>query len=148
MRSERPLASGEEVSQAVREIRAYHDQGRQSLKELPLRGPHGAGAIDAQAEELGWNATKLRKARQFAHRQDGYTRKQLDELCRLLREHRPRFGTSHVGSNSRRSQVKLHFARLPECRNVGAEVSALESMGSTGVRAAQQIRPPIPGCRT
>jgi hypothetical protein len=97
MRSERPQASGEEVSQAVREIRAYHDQGRQSLKELPERGKHGAGAIDAQAEALGWNATKLRKARQFAHREGGYSRRQLDELCRLIREYRPHFGTAHIG---------------------------------------------------
>ena len=51
----------------VRENLAYHDQGRQSLRELPERGKHGARAIDAQAEELGWNATKLRKARAFAY---------------------------------------------------------------------------------
>ena len=34
------------MAEAVREIRAYHVQGRQSLRELPERGKHGAGAID------------------------------------------------------------------------------------------------------
>jgi hypothetical protein len=73
-------ASRDEAAEAIHKIRACHDQGRQSLEELPERGRHGAGAVDAQAEELGWNATKLRKARQFDHRGEGYSRKQLDAL--------------------------------------------------------------------
>jgi hypothetical protein len=99
MSSDRPLASREAVAEAIHEIRAYHQQGRQSLRELPERGQHGARAIDAQAERLGsnWNATKLRKARQFANREGGYSRQRLKELCRLLRKHRPVFGISHIG---------------------------------------------------
>lgn len=97
MASERPQASLEEVTQAIREIRTYHEQGRRSLRELPERGKHGARAIDEQAERLGWNPTRLRKARQFAHPKTGYSRERLNELCGLLREHRPVFGTSHVG---------------------------------------------------
>lgn len=47
----------------------------------------------------GWagSPTKLRKARQFAHRAEGHSRERLDALCRLLREHRPIFGIAHVG---------------------------------------------------
>jgi hypothetical protein len=97
MPSERLQASREEVAEAIPEIRAYHDQGRESLREMPQRGKHGARAIDEQVERLGWNVTRLRKARQFAHRTEGYSRERLNELCRLLREHRPDFGTSHVG---------------------------------------------------
>lgn len=97
MTRERPKASPEEVSTAIREIRAYHEQGRQSLRDLRQRGGYGVRAIDEQAERLGWTPTKMRKARQFAHRQQGYTRERLNELCRLLREHRPVFGVSHVG---------------------------------------------------
>ncbi|MFO0881820.1 MAG: hypothetical protein U0840_31425 [Gemmataceae bacterium] len=96
MSSERPTASPEVVSQAIRDIRAYHDQGRQSLRDLPQRGEYGGGAIDGQAERLGWNPTRLRKARQFAHPEEGYSRDRLNELCRLLREHRPVFGVTHV----------------------------------------------------
>jgi hypothetical protein len=40
------------------------DQGRQTLGELPERGNHGARAIGEQAERVGWNPTKLRKASQ------------------------------------------------------------------------------------
>jgi hypothetical protein len=97
MPGERSQASEEDVTEAIREIRAYHDQGRQSLRELPERGKHGARAIDEQAERLGWNPTRLRKARQFARAGEGYSRDRLNELCRLLREHRPVFGTAHVG---------------------------------------------------
>jgi len=97
MQSGRPQVSREDVAQAIKEIRTYHDQGRQSLRELPQRGKHGARAIDEQAERLGWNSTRLRKARQFAHSEEGYSRERLNELCRLLREHRPVFGVSHVG---------------------------------------------------
>lgn len=97
MSEDRAPATSEEVADAIRAIRAYHDQGRQSLRELPQRGKHGARAIDEQAERLGWNPTRLRKARQFAHREEGYSRDRLNELCRLLREHRPVFGISHVG---------------------------------------------------
>jgi hypothetical protein len=52
MPSERSQASREEVAHAIREIRAYHDQGRQSLRELPERGKHGARVIEAQEEHL------------------------------------------------------------------------------------------------
>src|SRR5436305_827887 len=97
MSSDRPLATREEVNQAIREIRDYHEEGRKGLDEVPERSRQGARDIDAQAERLGWNPTRLRKARQFAHREEGYTQQRLNELCRLLREHRPIFGISHVG---------------------------------------------------
>jgi hypothetical protein len=95
--SERPKASREEAGKAIQEIKAYHEQGRRSLRELPRRGEHGARAIDEQADKLGWNPTRLRKARQFAHNSEGYSRDRLAELCNLIRDHRPVFGVSHVG---------------------------------------------------
>jgi hypothetical protein len=97
MSESRPRATREEVTQSVREIREYHRQGRDSLRELPERGGYRQRALDKQAERLGWNVTRLRKARQFADPESGYTRKRLNELVRLLREHRPVFGVSHVG---------------------------------------------------
>jgi hypothetical protein len=64
MSSERPQASKEEAARIIPEIRAYHDQGRKSLREMPERGEHGARAIDEHAEHLGWNPTRFRKAGQ------------------------------------------------------------------------------------
>jgi hypothetical protein len=97
MAESRPRASRDEVAQSVREIREYHRQGRDSLRELPKRGGYGQRALDEQAGRLGWNVMRLRKARQFAGPESGYSRKRLNELVRLLREHRPVFGVSHVG---------------------------------------------------
>jgi hypothetical protein len=94
MSESRPRASTAEVNQSIREIRDYHKQGRASLRKLPERGGYGGKAIAEQAKRLGWNATRLRKARQFAMQ---YTQTQLNELCKLVREHQPHFGTAHVG---------------------------------------------------
>jgi hypothetical protein len=94
---ERPPVTRADVSAAISEIRAYHAQGVQSLRELPVKGAYGAGAIDEQAGRLSWNPTKLRKARQFAHPESGYSGERLKELFRLLREHRPVFGVTHIG---------------------------------------------------
>src|SRR5262245_56865145 len=97
MSDNRPRASRDEVEQSIREIREYHRQGRASLREVPERGRFGQRALDEQAERLAWNLTRLRKARQFARADEGYSREQLTELFRLQREHRPVFGVSHVG---------------------------------------------------
>ena len=97
MAEHRPRATRDEVERSIREIREYHRQGRASLRELPERSRYGQRALDEQAERRGWNVTRIRKARQFAHADEGYSRERLNELFRLLREHRPVFGTSHVG---------------------------------------------------
>src|SRR5262245_19268960 len=97
MSESRPRATREEVAAAIRQITDYYRQGRTSLRELPGRGRYGARAIAAQAERLGWAETRLRKARQFASPEAGYSRGRLHELISLLREHRPVFGVCHVG---------------------------------------------------
>src|SRR5947209_6099192 len=94
MSESRPRASRDEVEQAIRDIRAYYQQGREILRQVPARGGYHRGEIVDLARRLGWNETKVRKARQFASQ---YTREQLADLCRLLREHRPHFGTAHIG---------------------------------------------------
>jgi hypothetical protein len=104
MPESRPRASRKEVAEAVRQIRELHRKGRESLAALPGRGRQGQQDIRAQAERLRrlqpdmrWSEAKLRLARQFADPAVGYTREQLDGLCRLLRQHRAHFSTSHVG---------------------------------------------------
>jgi hypothetical protein len=91
MSNKRPLASKAEVKQKIKDIRDYHDQGRESL-DLPSEV-----TIRQQAQALKWSETKLRKARQFAHPKLGYSEDRLDELCDLVLEHRPVFGTAHIG---------------------------------------------------
>jgi hypothetical protein len=102
----RPQATPEQVRAAITEIRAYHGHGCKSLQALPRRGGGGYAKqlIKAEAERLrqedpatGWNATRLRKARQFADEEEGYSQKRLTELCQALRKGRPVFGVSQVG---------------------------------------------------
>ena len=104
MPTTRPKATRADVDEAIRQIRAYYRQGKASLKELPGRGGYDVGAIVTQARRLReqepgnhWSDTKLRKARQLARPKDGYSAPQLNDLCRLLRAHRPHFGVAHLG---------------------------------------------------
>src|SRR4051794_14754900 len=83
------------IDQTICDIRAYYKHGCSSLRQVPYRNT--PGAIARQSKQLQWNETKLRKARQFADPETGYTPELVDELCRLLRAHRPVFGTAHVG---------------------------------------------------
>jgi hypothetical protein len=103
MTSKRRLAKKAEVKKKINEIRAYHDQGRESLAQ-PSKV-----TIKQQADALGWNETKLRKARQFAHPTTGYSEDQLCELCDLVLDYRPVFGTAHIG--------QLVTVRDPDDRN-------------------------------
>lgn len=97
MARKRPHVSTEKVEAAIKAIREYHAQGRRSLKELPGRGEYGDKTLADQAKILGWNNTKLRKARQFARKKVGYSGNHLKKLYILLRENRPNFGISYVG---------------------------------------------------
>jgi hypothetical protein len=91
----RAVTSGQ-AEAAIRAIRAYYRQGQLCLAETPRSGNYGIGFVDKRCGRLGpsWNPTKLRKARQFA---DQYSQKDLRSLIRLLRQHHPVFGISHVG---------------------------------------------------
>ena len=92
---DRPKLSPEGAEATARAVRAYWERGRSSLAERPTAG----GDFEPYAQGLGWAATRLRKARQFASPEaGGYTREQLAGLCRLIRRHRPLFGAAHVGA--------------------------------------------------
>ena len=77
----------EQINQVVRELRAFHDLGKQSLTARPGRAPHGSGTTDTEAEDRRINANFLRKARGFADPKTGYNRQELDALCRAVRDH-------------------------------------------------------------
>jgi hypothetical protein len=91
------------VAEVLRAIREFHALGCRSRVARPGRGPHGNGATEAEAKREGVNADHLRKARAFADPQTGYTRSELDALCRTVRvnfdtfdERGTRFGVAHV----------------------------------------------------
>src|SRR6516164_6697233 len=96
MQPERSRAAPAALATAIAEIRSYYHEGRICLEETPRSGNYGSDFVEKRCRELGpsWNPTKLRKERQFA---DQYSQKDLRRLIRLLRQHRPVFGISHVG---------------------------------------------------
>ena len=96
MDASRRQATTEEIEEVITAIQAYHDRGADSLRLHPTTG-YDQGTIARTAGALGWNETKLRKARQFAREEFGYRKRRLRELFRLLRQHRPRFGIAHIG---------------------------------------------------
>lgn len=114
MKNERPRASSTDLDDAIREIRDFHAKGRESIRLLPGRGGFGVGEIEEQALRLGWTGTKLRKARRFATQYPG---RELDELCRLVREHRAIFRTAHVGVLVTAPETKVRDAVLLWCLN-------------------------------
>jgi hypothetical protein len=89
--NKRPRASHDEVMKKIAEIQDYHEEGRKSLKRPP------STTVQKQADALGWNITRLRKARQFARAKSGYSQARLEELCDLLEHYGPIFGTAHIG---------------------------------------------------
>lgn len=104
---------------AVQAVHHFYDTGVQSLASI---GQSRYGKVATEAAELGLSAEMLRKARKFANSKDGgYTRKELDRLCRLCEENGFAIGVSHVivllsvPKNQRtqiqREAIKGHWSR-------------------------------------
>jgi hypothetical protein len=85
MTSKRRHAEHHEVLKQIDEIRALYELGCESLG-WSLR-------ISAQAEAWGCTLAWLALARRFAA---CYSDDQVDDLCALILEHLPTFGTSHI----------------------------------------------------
>lgn len=81
-------ASQEETSRRIEVIRAFHELGEKALQMSPVM------SSAAQAVKLNCKPGLLAVARRFAER---YSPTKLDALCDQIAEHRPVFGTSHVG---------------------------------------------------
>ena len=91
------------VAEAVQDIRDFHKLGCQSLRQRPARGDYAGRAIETEAERIGMSSDTLRKARQFADPEAGYSAAERDELCELcltiqtdLDEADAIFGRTHV----------------------------------------------------
>ena len=93
-----------EVAAAIQAIRDYWVLGRSCLDEVPERGGYGEKVFADLARQMReadppgkWSETKVRKACQFAREGEGYSRRHLDDLCKLLRDHDRAIGTAFIG---------------------------------------------------
>jgi hypothetical protein len=123
MAEDRPRASRTEVDESVRALRAYYEAGRTSLREVPARAANAVEAIREQAARRGWADTKLRKARQFANL---FTREELNELCRAVRQHRAHFGTASLGIIVTIPDARQRRDLLRRCLKGGMGIRALQ----------------------
>ncbi|MEI8376541.1 MAG: hypothetical protein WCJ35_27300 [Planctomycetota bacterium] len=80
------------VLAAIADLKRGHEEGLALLKQYGDRA--GRGEIDQAAVVFGRTTAVLRKLRQFATE---YSKKDLQELCDMCREHSRAFGLSLVG---------------------------------------------------
>lgn len=92
-----------QVQEAVAAIRAFHALGRTLAGRAAPADAQRTVAIEAAAEQHCLNPDTVRKARQFAGPQDGYTRVEVTALCTLIRRVQPGqadgcsvFGRTHL----------------------------------------------------
>ncbi|MGI8423322.1 MAG: hypothetical protein ACR2NO_04310 [Chloroflexota bacterium] len=93
----------EKVRAAIAGIRKLHATGSELLKTRSRTEQAPSGAVARESQRLGIRPDMVRKARQFADPAYGYTRGELDDLCRELAaaqanasDARIVFGVSHL----------------------------------------------------
>src|SRR5262249_38136863 len=77
------------VQAAVKRIRQFYALGRRIIRREADEPTRRGGVIREEAERLGRSQDTVRKARQFATEDVGYTRRELKELCRTVMEMQP-----------------------------------------------------------
>jgi hypothetical protein len=103
------------VAQAVEALRAFHALG--------VRSREGGRRAEEEAADRGVNPDRVRKARQFAHPDDGYDAAALEKLCRAVAGQQGQasggvFGVTHVirllGVGDRRLRHRLQTSAVKE----------------------------------
>lgn len=74
------------VRDAIRDIRKFYTMGRRLPRKQPHRDTYGKGEMAAAAKDRGENEDTIRKARQFADPELGYSRDELNDLCRMIEQ--------------------------------------------------------------
>jgi hypothetical protein len=74
------------VKAAIETIRRFYALGREIPPKLAHKQSYHQGVIRAEAQHRHINEDTLRKARMFTDPVEGYSRQELNELCRLIRE--------------------------------------------------------------
>lgn len=80
------MSRRDKVEEAVREIRDFYDMGRKVEPKRPHKEAYGKNLVEHDARLWQEKASSIQKAREFANPEDGFTRHELTELCRLIRE--------------------------------------------------------------
>lgn len=89
-----PDLTNAHVKEAIQAVQDFFVTG---LASLASSSPSRYGKVATEAAELGLSAEMLRKARKFASAEDGgYTKAQLERLCRQCKEHGFAIGVSHI----------------------------------------------------
>ena len=81
------------LQQSLEQVRKFHAQGLASLERYPDRVGYG---IMKAVEDRGQNPEMLRKARQFANPETGYSPRELDALVKRCESQVYPLGISHV----------------------------------------------------
>lgn len=139
------------VRAAIDALRDAHRLGRKIHKEIKPYADYGTGRIEEKAEELGINAEKVRKLRQFADPEGGYTQQELRELFQLCRKERRALGLSFMikfltipkEGGQRAEFQRLVIEQRWNCTRVDTEIRA-----RFGRRRRGGNRPKVPDTAT
>lgn len=94
-RKKKSRSPAPKVEESIQAIRADHKAGSGVLARIGRRASDKV--LRAEAESLGLkNVDTVRKLRQFADPEKGYTLEELDELCEVCRKHGHELGRSFV----------------------------------------------------
>jgi hypothetical protein len=98
------------VKVAIKKIREFYALGQEIPPKPSHKQTYHQGVIRAEAQRRHINEDTLRKARMFTDPVEGYSRQELNELCRLIRE-------VQSGQDERRAIFgKTHLIRLLSVR--------------------------------
>lgn len=131
------------VREAVRAIRKFHALGRRLPKKPAHAGTYGKKVMEAAAGRTGVNPDTLRKARVFADPAAGYSRAELDALCRLIGSVQPGQGETEAGKRKRWVFRPTHVIRLlgvPKGLRAGLQTRAVRGGWSTARLEAEIAR--------
>src|SRR5438876_170721 len=84
------------VNKAIQRIRRFYEIGKKSLRKRPGRSRYRKDDAQREADDVPMNVDLLRKARQFADPTDGYSAKEVDQLCELCIKHGHPLRRSHI----------------------------------------------------
>jgi predicted nuclease of restriction endonuclease-like (RecB) superfamily len=117
---------------AIKRIRDFYYIGKASLRKCPGRAQHAEHQLDEEAEQLKMNPFTLRKARQFADVDRGYSGDDIEELCRQIEKQGSAPGQTTFG--------RTHIVRLigvPKSKRLELQQLAITNGWSTSQLSSQ-----------
>jgi len=84
------------VERGIEAIRSAYKTGQKILERIGRRGEYKSAAIQKEAERLGLNENVVRKLRQIAEPEDGFTEQELEKLLEISRKHEWAIGPAYL----------------------------------------------------